>query len=322
MTFNQLTSLGSAAKRVTALVGLVASSVSFSAHAGLVISASYDANSTFTAAEKASIDAAINVIESSFSDPYTIKIKFTNLATGLGGSSTWITSQAYSTVHTKMTSDATTASDTSALGTLGSTDSFFRSIILSTAQCRVLGMGCGQGGDGFDGTININTTLTDADRSDGIGAGKYDMMSVVLHEIDEVMGSGSWIGQSTNPAEGRVQDLFRYTAGGARTFTAAGDDAYLSIDGGVTDLARFNQLASGDYGDFYSCGPGATPAVLVQNACGSPGVLVDYSNVELTMMDVLGYDRIVSDTSIPEPSSALLLIPALAALRRMRLTKA
>jgi hypothetical protein len=185
-------------------------------------------------------------------------------------------------------------------------DPIFSRIILSNAECRAIQLGCGFGPDGFDGTININTTLTDADRSNGISANLYDMQAVVMHEIDEVLGSGSWIGQGSTII-GRTQDLFRYTAGpaGIRTFTAAGNNAYFSIDGGVTDLARFNQQAGPDYGDYFSCFPDAAPGLFVQNACGTPGVIVNYSNVEATMMDVIGWNRV--QQTVPEPGSLALL---------------
>jgi len=296
-----------------------ASLSALSAHAGLVITPFYAPTSTFTAAEKTAISAAVAEIEGLFSDPITVKINFTNNPVGLGGSSTWILSGSYTTVRGLLLADATTATDATAYATLGAVDPFFSSIIVSTAQCRAIGGGCGFGPDGFDGTININTTLTDPTRGNGISPGLYDMESVVEHEIDEILGSGSWLG---NPPSsfGRVQDLFRYNAAGGRTYTTAGNDAYLSVDGGLTDLARFNQQAGPGYGDFFSCSHDVAPALRVQNACGTPGVEVDYSNVEATMMDVLGYDRIFA---VPEPGTLALVPPAflVALLARRRQTK-
>jgi hypothetical protein len=159
--------------------------------------------------------------------------------------------------------------------------------------------------------------LTDPTRGNGISACLYDMQAVVEHEIDEVLGSGSWLGNPPTTT-GRVQDLFRYTAGGARTYTTAGNDAWLSVDGGLSDLARFNQQSGPDYGDFFSCPPDVAPSLLVQNACGTPGVEVDYGNVEATMMDILGYDRV---GAVPAPGTlALVTLAAAAALATPRRT--
>jgi len=276
-----------------------ASFAALSAHA-LLITPTYDPLSSFTADEKAAVAAAAAEIGALFSDPITVKINFTNNAVGLGGSSTSIVGGSYSLVRGLLLADSTTTADATAYATLGAVDPFFNTLIVSTAQCRAIGGGCGFGPDGFDGTININTTLTDPTRGNGISAGLYDMQAVVEHEIDEVMGSGSWLGNPPTTT-GRVQDLFRYTAAGGRTYTTAGNDAWLSVDGGLTDLARFNQQSGPDYGDFFSCSPDVAPALLVQNACGTSGVEVDYGNVEKTMMDVLGYDRVTAGGSVPEP---------------------
>lgn len=310
-------------KRAACFTGHVITAIALAASAAsanaLVITPSFVGS--FSAAEKASINSAIAVFQSTFSDAITVRINFTSDPTGLGGSNTWILTGGYGGaggVRSLLLADSTTATDATAYATLGAADSKFTDIVVSTAQCRAIGGGCGFGPDGSDGTININTTLTDADRSDGIAAGKYDMMSVVMHEIDEVLGSGSWLGNPPSTS-GRVQDLFRYDAAGARTYTTVGDDAFLSLDGGLTHIAQFNQTAGPDYGDFKSCD--GFVASLVQNACGTPGVQIDYSAVEAAMMDVLGYDRITAASGVPEPASALLVLGALMSMRLTRRTR-
>lgn len=146
-----------------------------------------------------------------------------------------------------------------------------------------------------------------------IDPAKYDLQAVAQHEINEVLGTISNIG-SANP---RPVDLFRYDSAGNRTFTTAGDDAYFSING-TTQLARYNQDPGGDYGDFYSVFGGQVPQV--QDAFATAGAIPNL-NVELTILDVVGFDRITPQ-AVPEPGGAALVLTALlgcvVAVRRRR----
>jgi hypothetical protein len=135
---------------------------------------------------------------------------------------------------------------------------------------------------------------------------KYDLSSVVQHEIDEALSLTSALNNLNNgdpvPTDAvRVMDLFRYDQNGARSFnTASNSQAYLSIDGGSTELVRFNQTEVGDFQDWYS-GTGHTPRV--QDAWGTPGATPNLG-VELVALDVSGYN-LVSAISMPEIISML-----------------
>lgn len=70
----------------------------------------------------------------------------------------------------------------------------------------------------------------------------YDILSVVEHETDEILGTASCIettGDNNTELENPLDcasavDLFRYTSAGELTFDTPGVSAYFSPDGGVT----------------------------------------------------------------------------------------
>ena len=82
------------------------------------------------------------------------------------------------------------------------------------------------------------------------------------------------------------EDVFRYDALGARSFTTDANAAsYFSLDG-TTALARYNQHQGGDFQDWYSYYGGQTPQV--QDAYGTRGSM-PVLGVELRVLDVIGY---------------------------------
>ena len=95
--------------------------------------------------------------------------------------------------------------------------------------------------------------------------------------------------------------------------TTVGDDAYFSIDGGVTQLQRFNQGPGGDYADWWSIGA-HTPSA--QDSFGSSGVEVNHNLAERTALDVVGWNLFSTTNNVPEPAGYLLVLPALLGLSR------
>jgi hypothetical protein len=144
----------------------------------------------------------------------------------------------------------------------------------------------------MDSTITLNTAICNLDRL-SINPTKYDLLAVTAHEIDEALAFGSALNNLNNgdpsPTTIEADDLFRFDQTGARSYnTNLSTQAFFSVDGGTTDLARFNQSQGGDFSDWYSPG-GQTPQI--QDAFGTKGATANLG-VELRRLDVLGYTRV------------------------------
>jgi hypothetical protein len=193
---------------------------------------------------------------------------------------------------------------------------------------------------GFDGVITISNALSVAIPSHGtIPSGSFDLISVLEHELDEVMGIGSALNAGHGfPTTPFAEDYFRYGAPGTRSWNpSSAIQSYFSFDGGATNLANFNQNPSGDYNDWATANGGCSGAgnPLPQDAFAFPNqvpLLMCNSTTpapELIALDALGYD--LADTApllaldesqeaqaVPEPASIVLLTPALLGLLRLR----
>ncbi|HEV3417216.1 MAG TPA: NF038122 family metalloprotease [Pirellulales bacterium] len=307
-------------RRLVAMAFLLAAvwvGISARAHAGLIITPTFDSTITSdpnAAAIKGVINQAIGVYETHFKDPINVSIDFAEMSSGLGQSSYTVYKISYQQFINQLVADKTTTDDATALAHLpkGANNPVNNttSINVKPANARAIGISLGSG---FDGTVKLNTHITDIG-SPGT-SGQYSLSAVAEHEIDEVLGLGSDAGGTGFFSDPVPEDLFRYTLGpgGVRSYTNTGDNAYFSIDGGTTDLVRFNQgnNAGGDYGDWWSNNgggnPGTNPPARVQDAFAVSNrhpVL----GVELRALDVIGYDF------VPEPGSITLLIFGLACL--------
>jgi hypothetical protein len=263
--------------------------------AGLIIIPTWD--STITSDPNAAdientINAAIQVYEGKFSDPVTVNIKFAEMNTGLGQSTTFFSTLQYSTFYNALVADAKTTNDTIGLahipgGSINPVDGT-SSIRVTTANQRALGLSAN---NPLDSTISLNMSIINITRT-SIDPNKYDLMAVASHEIDEALGSASGLGgPNITPA-----DLFRYNSAGTRSYITTGDDAWFSIDGGATRLVQYNQNGNGDYGDWWSFGGPHTPRV--QDAFATAGATPNLG-VELTLLDVIGWDLVIP---IPPPT--------------------
>jgi hypothetical protein len=217
-------------------------------------------------------------------------------------SSTLFTTRSYSSFRSRLVSDATTFDDATALAHLPNTTtnpvSGDTSVNLTLPNARALGYSASPPPGQPDGTITLNTSIMNLDRT-SINPGKYDLFAVAAHEIDEVLGFGSSLnglnnGDPTPTGPVWTMDLFRYDQIGNRSFdTSLSTQAYFSIDG-TNLLVQFNQQAPGDFSDWFSNGP-HTPRV--QDAFATPGVTPNPA-VELIGLDVIGYNLLLPKLSI------------------------
>lgn len=293
------------------------------------------------------MNAIVSAYDAAFANNITLYIGLEGSSdiSGLGESSSLMGTLSYGAWYSQMqafdTSTLTNATfqtgfaslpSSSVLGTSGS-------VSAKAAELTALGLNVNLGGapnistgTGLDGVITINTGYPLAiPSSDTMPSGSYDLVSVMEHELNEVLGIGSGLTDGTYPATPEAYDYFRYSAPGTRTFSPTGS-AYFSIDGGVTNLANFNQNPAGDYNDWAN---GSCPAhiPLPQNAFDCPNqVMTLMENAttpdpELIALDALGYDLSntapllaldTSQTQVPEPATFALLAPILLCLARWR----
>jgi hypothetical protein len=282
-----------------------------SAHAGLIITPTFD--NSITGDPNAvnienTINQAIKIYETTFSDPINVAIKFQEMSGGLGSSSTFFQIVNYSDYLAALKADAKSSDDATALAHLpagpnnpvnGSTK-----ISVKTANLRAVGINANPPLGSPDGFIGLNTHITDVG-SPGT-SGTYSLLATTEHEIDEVLGLGSGLPTSLCQPNIFPEDLFRYGANGNRSFTTnASAKAFFSIDG-KTDLAQFdNQNDGGDFGDWQSNPLPSGAPVRVQDAFATPHATPTLG-VEIRALDVIGYD-LIGPGPVPEPATLTLL---------------
>ena len=274
---------------------------------------------------EATINAAILVFENMFTNPINVPITFQE-GSSLGSSEFSLFDVSYSAFSTALYNNAHTTMNANQLAAVAANPvSLFNpvtgtnDILMKCANIDAL-FGAGSSGCASAGTISLNTSLT-MPGSPG-STSQYSLLAVTLHEIDEILGLGSTLGlglgsatcgfnQITGPCTNvpSPEDLFRYTAAGARSFTTSAANVFFSVTG-TTDLAQFNNQPNGaDYGDWKS---GTSPQV--QDAFTTAGANPPLGLAEITALNVIGYN-------IAEPGTVAVFgagIAGLLGLRRRR----
>jgi hypothetical protein len=282
------------------------------AHAGwgqdLQINVTYDASvGSAPAGFKQAVDAAVQFFDATISSQITI-----NIAVGFGevdgqamtagevGASFAPSGFAlnYSEMRNALGSAATSPDDMAAMQALPFTDpTGGGDFYVTSAQAKALGF-LAPDLSSIDGYIGLSSTASFTfDPNNRAVAGEYDAVGVIEHEISEVLGRSSYLGQ---PSGGdhlySSLDLFRYTSAGV--LAPHSPTGSFSIDG-HTLLAAFNDPGNGgDPGDWSSSTPGDA-----FDAFAQLGVQELVSATDLRELDVLGYTLAPpAPPSTPTPS--------------------
>jgi hypothetical protein len=309
-------------------LGLTATSVN-----ALTINPEFSSSIT-GAADAASIESAINAaiktVDSLYSNTGTVGIVFT---AGAGNfvalSQTYDYSEAYSQYTSLLGLNSiknpanTTLSTAIANLASGNKPGPGGSVLVTSADARVAlgvasdtghfnssGSFVSAGGQAYDGVITLNTGIPLNFTTKPV-AGEFSAIAAFEAQINQILGGGGQ-GSVLNeiPAGGSktafpnigVLDLYRYSAPGVPSFSSApGTTAYLSVDGGITDIMQFNDNPNYDLGDW------AVGTCNVQSAVPCEGTEPAYttSSPEFTMMESIGYDPV---TATPLPSTWTMLI--------------
>ena len=337
---------------ITCCTALAAGLLSAASARALTIVPYFDSSIT-GAANAASVEFAINTaistIDSLYSNAGSVSIVFTQASGSFVGQSQTADYAASYAAYVGLLSAASAQQPTntvltSALGNLssGNKPTSGGSVLFTTADAQlVLGLGAANGvtgcfnssgafvntcGQSYVGVVTLSSSTPLNYTTSPVG-GQYSAISGAEHEINEILGGGGQgtvlnviaAGLTAYNNDVGVLDLYRYAAPGVASFSTNGSaTAYLSVDGGVTDIVGFNQNRNGDYADFGQSGSAVglfSPTGDVQSAFGTTGVLPSYTtgSPEFLMMEAIGYDGVV-----PEPTSLAVLGSAVAGLGAAR----
>jgi hypothetical protein len=272
----------------------------------MLICADYSsiANLSNAATIESTINAAIVQIESHFYNSITVDIAFQNSSTGLGSNNAQFYVTTYQSFINALEQESNEPYVAAALAHLptGAANPVNGNTSMAIKAADAAALGIPIQGVTPGGTVTLNLNAMNLART-GNANGKYDLETVAMHEIDEVLGLGSSIGQIFYSATGPVspEDLFRYDATGARTF-APGVAAWFETTPG-TQIVQFNSTSGLDYGDWAN----GSGVVRAQDATGTTGTAaqIGLSSAEIQALAVIGYE---TAPATPEPSTWMLFL--------------
>ena len=272
---------------------------------------SYDSS---TAAAPSYLQSAVNYVVSQydalFTNPIAVKIDLgwgeengnAVNAGAVADNQSVATYMSYGDLTKALSASATSSADRTAVAQLPSADfTNGGKFYVPLAEQKALGVQALTSGE-TDGYVGLNSAVSYTFSPNGqIASGTYDIVSVLEHEISEVLGRVDFSGQGSATGTYTPMDLFRYSAPGQRSLTSGSGG--FSIDGQTMIQSFGNSQDAADWspsvvGDVY--------------ANVTAGVVSNFSSADLTMMDVLGYNvdpSVVTNTSSTQ-TAALPAAPA------------
>jgi hypothetical protein len=288
-----------------AMVALVVVATAGTASA-ININLTYEPDATFTTAGLSAQDivamkAATSYAASQLTSRYTdanvnVNINVTAIpGTDTLGMSTFSINTVeggYAALRAAMVTDSRTADDATALGGSGSVPMAdpvtVPNHIWVTTRAQAKALGLMPDDMQNDGTFTFGGGhMYTYDPNNRAVADRFDYIGLALHELTELMGRVPQLGMDLGGMPSFMQmDLFHYTGAGTRGLNN-GPGRSFSMDNGTSQLKAFNDEQANPMSDPQDWANGTNDAF---NAFSNPGVVNEMSNIDLQVMDAIGYD--------------------------------
>ena len=281
------------------------------------INVTYDKPDDITPEMAVAIQRAITFFETHFTDAFTINITLKLDPNTPGATSAYgLLGPSYANIRSALIADPGIGSTLASVLPTADPYAGSHTWLMNPAQEAALGFTVDPSLIG--GTITANSggaNYWDFNPDDGITAHRTDFVGAIEHEISEIMGREVKAGLSpagVGPSYYAL-DLFRYASAGTLT-AGTGGPSYFSVDGGVSNLADFNNFATGhldgDLGDWADSVPADS-----FSAVSHTGQRLAISSVDMLVLDAIGYDPV--DTVIAKKAIAGLKLGLDATLDRL-----
>jgi hypothetical protein len=277
--------------------GVAATSTDTSVLTGLQFNITYGAG--VPASAQTVISQVTSFFQAHFYDNVTlhININWADLGAGILGqtqNSFYSLNSGYSALKSALASDASSADDVTSVAEMPSTDPFSGTKTWVETRAELLALGISVGDSSPDATITFGSSFPfDFDNSDGVTSGTYDFYAVVAHEISEVMGRILWQGGGGGGWY-MAGDTMKFSAPGSHVLASGSTAGYFSVNNGATDLADYNTVSGGDWGDWSS-----TPNIKDAARAFLPsGEVHPFTEADLRALDAVGWNRISTPATL------------------------